>query len=164
MPELKSKIEARVSYPPRALISVMKKLLPIIMTISLLAPTLSTARSKIGAELADVVGFSFSLPFSDDAFGEFNLGWRNLNKEKSLIHSAYYLLNDRGDLVKSGSEKIDIYYGVGYKLVSDEEEIENDTIDNEENKKEFKHKLYLRGQVGLRYHNSLFELFFSMLP
>ena len=109
----------------------MKKLLPIIMTISLLAPTLSTARSKIGAELADVVGFSFSLPFSDDAFGEFNLGWRNLNKEKSLIHSAYYLLNDRGDLVKSGSEKIDIYYGVGYKLVSDEEEIDNDTIDNE---------------------------------
>ena len=145
----------------------MKNSLFFTLIFSLLPTTITKADIKFGAELADIIGFSFSLPLSADSFGEFNLGWRNLNKEKTLIHSLYYLINNDQHLINSGTERMNIYYGGGYKLVIDEQKPENETqtaTQDEAEERELEPSLYLRGQVGLRYQNEIFELFFSILP
>ena len=117
----------------------------------------------LGIEATDVVGFSLRVPWTRKYIGEFNLGWRDLDKEKRLFHSAYFLINDQPDLFRHKSEKMEMYYGGGYKLLIEENVVNNDE-NTEEKEKELEPTVYLRANAGLRYQNKIFELFFSLLP
>ncbi|MFK7823166.1 MAG: hypothetical protein AB8G05_03360 [Oligoflexales bacterium] len=161
MIELKSKMGTLVNMLGAILGHI--KIFPFLLAMSsyLIFPTPMNAKTTFGVECTDVVGFSLSMPLSRKSFTEFNLGWKNLHKNKSLLHSGYYLLNEHPDLINNKSEKMEIYYGGGYKLVIKEKKLENP---EDSEKKEISESFYLRAQAGIRYRNKLFELFFSILP